>query len=96
MFHTKYLVNWVVWRQSTIEDRELALESLRNVVAATAGLDHGCDELDVHDVREVSGLLQVIHATHLHHLARDLIGYLAGAEYQEWATHYTAYWNDHV
>ena len=80
------LIDGVVGGQRTVEDGELALESLGDVVTAAAGLDHGGEELDVHDVGEVAGLLQAVHARHLHHLARDLVGNLKFYDY-----HYLSY-----
>lgn len=81
---TKYLVNGGVGRQGTVEDTKLALQSLWNVVATTTRLDHGCYELYVHNVCEVSWLLQVVHALVLHHLPGDLIGHLISPLIDDW------------
>ena len=39
-------------------------------------MDHGSNELDVHNVSEVSWFIQAVHTLHLHHLTGDLICYL--------------------
>lgn len=73
---TKYLINGSIWRQRTVEYAEHPFESLRYVVPSTAGMNHGSNELHVHDVGEISRLLQRIHPSHLHHLTHDLVGNL--------------------
>jgi len=73
----KDLVDGDAGRYRAVEDVELSLESLWNVVAAAAGVDHGADHLDVDDVRELSGLLQVVETGHLHQLARQLVRHLS-------------------
>ena len=65
-----------VGRQRAVDDVELALESLRDVVASAARVDHGADHLYVHDVGELTRLLQVIEAARLHHLPRYLVCHL--------------------
>ena len=70
------LVNRVVGWQSTIEDVEPSLEALRDVVSTPARMDHGCNDLDVDNVCELSGFLQVVETSVLHHLSCDLIGHL--------------------
>ena len=98
MYHSSYLAEVAaaygsedlvyggVGGQGTVEDVELSLEPLRNVVPAPSWVDHGSDDLDVHDVSEFSGLLQVIESLHLHHLASDLIGHLHKHRYIKSAT----------
>lgn len=71
---TKDLVYGGVGGQGAVEDAELPLEPLGDVVAPTAGVAHGGQELDVHDVGELPGLLQVVEAPLLHQLPHYLIG----------------------
>ena len=47
-----------------------------DVVAAAARVDHGGDEVQVHDVGELARLLQTVEAPHLQQLAHDLVGAL--------------------
>lgn len=56
----------------------MALETLGDVVSAAARVDHGTHHLDVDDVRELAGLLEVVEAAHLHHLTGDLVRHLPG------------------
>ena len=58
--HAKDLVDGGVRGQRAIEDGELSLEASGDVVAVTRGVDHGCHELDVHDVGEVARLLTML------------------------------------
>lgn len=78
---TKNLVDGTVWRQSTVEDTKLSLESLWNVIATSAWMNHSCNKLYIYDGQEVSGLVQTVHAMHLHHLTGDLISYLPQIHY---------------
>lgn len=70
------LVSGHARRDGAVEDVELALESLRDVVASAARVDHGADQLYVHDVGKLTRLLQVIEAARLHHLPRYLVCHL--------------------
>lgn len=56
---------------------------LWNVVSAAARVDHGAHHLNIHQVREITWFLQVVHPARLHHLPRDLIGHLN--EMTSWA-----------
>lgn len=73
---TKYLVNGGVGGQSAVEDGELPLEPLRDVVAASSGMNHGCQKLHVHNVGELARFLQVVEAFLFHHLPDNLVGHL--------------------
>lgn len=70
------LVNGAVWGQGAVEDVEMPLESGRDVVTPSTRVNHGCNHLNVHNVGELSGLLQVVETSGLHHLSSDLIGHL--------------------
>ncbi len=70
----KDLIDGVIGRQGAVEDVELSLETLGDVVTTTAGLDHGRHELDVHDVGEVTRLVQIVETSGLHQLADNLVG----------------------
>lgn len=72
--HIEDLVDGRAGRQSAIEDVELALQSLRDVVATAAGMNHGSDELHVHQGGEVTRLLQIVESMHLHQLTYDFVG----------------------
>jgi len=71
---TKDLVDGGVGRQRAVEDAEVPLEPLGDVVAAAARVAHGRQELHVHDVGELPGLLQVVEAPLLHQLPHYLVG----------------------
>lgn len=73
---TEYLVDGGVRGQGAVEDGELPLQSLRDVVAASSGMDHGCQELHVHNVGELAWFLQVVEAVLFHQLPDNLIGHL--------------------
>lgn len=75
--HTKDLVNGNIRGQSAVEDGELPLESGRDVIAAASRMYHGCHELQVNNVCEVSWLLQAIKPLHLHQLTHYLICHLS-------------------
>lgn len=51
---TKDLINGGVGRQSTVEDCELSFQSLWDVVSATTRMNHGSQNLYVHNSGEVS------------------------------------------
>ena len=70
----KDLIHGVIGWQSAVEDVELSLETLRDVIPATAWLDHGSHVLDVNNVGEVTWFLQVVEAFVFHRLTNDLIG----------------------
>lgn len=70
------LVNGAVWGQGAVEDVEMPLQTGRDVITASTGVNHGRDHLNVHDVGELSRLLQVVETPGLHHLSSDLIGHL--------------------
>lgn len=75
LFHiTKNLVNGWIRRQRAVKYRELPLKSLRDVIASTTRMDHGRQELDVHNVGEFPRFLQVIEPTLLHQLSNYLVG----------------------
>ena len=73
---SEYLVDGNTRRDRAIEDVELTLESLWNVVASAARVDHGSNHLYIHDVCELAGLLQVVETRHLHQLTCQLVRYL--------------------
>lgn len=70
---TKDLVYGGVGGESAVENRELSLQSLWNVIPPSSWVDHSCQKLDVHDVRELSRFLQVKEALLLHQLPHYLI-----------------------
>jgi hypothetical protein len=78
------LVDGGVGGQSAVEDVELPLEALGDVVTTASWVDHGSDDGDVHQTGELSGLLQVVEALVLHHLAGDLVGHLARSNENFW------------
>ena len=80
----KDLIDGVIGRQGTVEDVELSLEALGDVITATAGLDHGGHELDVHDVREVTRLIQIVETSGLHQLTDNLVGDLFRMTMKSW------------
>lgn len=57
MHLTKDLVHGRLGGQRAVKDAELSLESLRNVIASTTGMDHGCQELHVYDTSKFPRLL---------------------------------------
>ena len=61
---------------------ELIKQLLDDVNTAAAELDRGSQELDVHKAGEVAGLLQSVHARHLHYLTHDLVCNLKFYGYQ--------------
>ena len=69
----EHLIDGGVGGQGAVKDVEVALETLRDVVTATARVDHGGHHLNVHDVGELSGFLQVVKALPLNHLTGDLV-----------------------
>lgn len=73
---TKYLVDGGVGGQGAVEDGELPLQPLRDVVAASSRMNHGCQKLHVHNVGELAGFLQVVEAVLFHQLSHNLIGHL--------------------
>ena len=73
---TEYLVDGCVGGQGAVEDGELALEPLRDVVPSPARVNHRRNQLHVHDMRKLSGFLQVVEALLLHQLPYDFVGYL--------------------
>jgi len=73
----KDLVDGDARRNRAVEDVELSFESLRNVVTSAARVNHGADHLYVHDVRELTGFLEVVETIHLHQLACQLVRYLS-------------------
>ena len=77
---TEDLVDGGVGGQGAVEDAELPLEPLGDVVATPARVTHGGQELDVHDVGELPGLLQVVEARLLHQLTHNLVGDLRKKE----------------
>ena len=70
------LVDGSVRGQRTVEDVEGSLETLGDVVTASAWVDHGGDHLDINQEGKLPRLLQVVEAAVLHHLAGDLVGHL--------------------
>ena len=76
---TKDLVNGAVTRQCTVEYTELPLQSLWNVISASSWMNHGRQELDVGQVSEVTGFLEVIETFVLHNLSDYFISYLSKA-----------------
>ena len=80
------LVDGAVWGQRAVEDGKLALQALRDVVAAAARVDHRRHELDVDDVGELARLLEAVEALHLHRLTRYLVGDLPDSQTTQVAT----------
>ena len=74
--HTEDFVDGIIRGKSTIENGELSLESLWYVVSSTARLYHGSYKLYVNNGCEISWFLQIVHATHFHHLSCYFIGNL--------------------
>lgn len=79
------LVNGAVWGQGAVEDVEMPLQTGRDVITASTGVNHGRDHLNVHDVGELSRLLQVVETPGLHHLSSDLIGHLQKLMWSHWS-----------
>ena len=73
---TKDLINGVVTGQSAVEYTELPLQSLWNVISAPSWVNHGRQELNIGQISEVTGFLQVIETFVLHNLTDYFIGYL--------------------
>ena len=74
--HTKDFVNRSIRGQSAVENGELPLESGWDIIATSSGMDHGCHELQIHNVSEVPGFLQAVESFHLHQLTYNLISHL--------------------
>ena len=55
---SKDLVNGLVIGDGVVEDKEVPLESLRDVIPPAAGVDHGRQVAHVHQGHEVPGLVQ--------------------------------------
>jgi len=72
--HSEDLVDRVVRRKSTVEDGELALETLWNIVPASSRMDHCRKELDIDNVGKLSRLLETVETLGLHRLAGDFVG----------------------
>lgn len=70
---TEDLVDRSICRQSTVQDRELALQSAWNVITTSPGLDHSCHELNIDYVGEITGFVKTVEAFHLHNLSDDFI-----------------------
>jgi len=70
------LIDGNAGRDGAVEDVELSLESLRNIVASSSRVNHGANHLYVHDVCELSRLLQIVETRHLHQLTCQLVRYL--------------------
>ena len=49
-----------------------------DVVSPSTGMNHGGQNLHVRNSGEVSWFVQIVHASHFHHLAHYLIGDLVG------------------
>ena len=75
---TEDLVDGGVGGQGAVEDAELSLQPLGDVVASAARVAHGGQEVDVHHVGELAGLLQVVETRLLHQLPHNLVGDLRG------------------
>lgn len=74
MILTKDLVYGGIGRKSTVENRKLSLQSLGDVISSPSRVDHSRQELDIHNVGELSWFLQVKEAILLHQLPNYLIG----------------------
>jgi hypothetical protein len=70
----EYSIDGVVGRESAVVDDKVTFETLWNVVATAARLDHGGQVVDVYDRAEVAGLLQTVEAFHLDQLTKQFIG----------------------
>lgn len=70
------LVNGAVGGEGAVEDVEMPLESGGNVVPTPSWVDHSGKHLNVHDIGELSRLLQIVETLGLHHLSGDFIGHL--------------------
>lgn len=73
---TKYFVDGYIGRQSAVKDSELTLESGRNVITTTSWMDHGCHQLNINNVSEISRFFQTVKTFGLHQLTDYLIGHL--------------------
>lgn len=71
---TKDLVYRGIGRKSTVENRKLPLQSLGDIISSPSRVDHSCQELDIHNVGELSWFLQVKEAILLHQLPNYFIG----------------------
>lgn len=74
------LVNGAVGRQGTVEDVELTFQTLWDIVTTPSWMNHGCHHLDVHNVCELTGFLQVVETLPFDHLSCNLIGDLQKVE----------------
>ena len=74
---TKYLVYRRIRRQGTVEDGELTLDSFRNIIPSSSRMNHGGDELNVYNVRELARLLQIVKPLLFHYLTYNLVCYLS-------------------
>ena len=63
----KDLVDGLVIGDGVVEDKEVSLESLRDVIPPTAGVDHGGQVAHVHQGHEVPGLVQAVETLVLDH-----------------------------
>lgn len=70
-------VNGIVGWKSAVEDVEMSLQPLGDVISSTTRMDHGCNQLYVYDVGELSRLLQVIETLSFHQLSCDFICHLS-------------------
>jgi len=70
------LIDGCVGGECAVEDVEVPLEALGDVVPSPPGVDHRPHHLNVDEVRELSGFLQVVEPSSLHHLTRYLIRHL--------------------
>lgn len=73
---TKYLVYGRTAGQGTIKDRELPFQSLWHIVAAPSRVNHSCQELNVHNISELSRFLQIEEPVLLHQLPDNLVSHL--------------------
>lgn len=72
----KDLIYGGVGRQSAVKHTELAFETLGDVIAPAAGMDHGSHQLQVDNTGEFPRSLQAVETSLLHQLTHDLISYL--------------------
>ena len=70
------LIDGRVGGQRAVEDVEVTFEALGDVVPSPPGVNHRPHHLNVDEVRELPGFLQVVEPTSLHHLTGYLIRHL--------------------
>lgn len=80
---TKYLVYRSIGGQCAVKDGELPFQSLWDVITASSRMNHCCQELNIHNICELSWLLQIEETILFHQLSDNLISHLQYDSKQE-------------